>query len=330
MTIAAWSQRVLDQLSGEVRQDLSEDVHAAIELHFGLTVTPAESFDERGAGGWCDGVSIIKSKLILYRTTASRRENFTILHELGHHLVDNDMDCLSWMADQPNPERVLEQVCDHIAADLLVPPGVIDHTLQGSPPDANAVFNLFAATSASRSACVVAIARRLPCDGFVALIEEGSDLVFFAARSGNTRPYAWRGDPLPDGHPLRRTVLPERTRTWWPYTVGSERRQLFMSTATQSGWTVAVLAENNLFDVPGFHFSQPIEDDRGYNGHITCPCGYSGKTRWWPCKECNVPQCPKCGECDCARRNRQRVKCDNCFMAVLPHLIVEGLCDACR
>ena len=330
MTITAWSQRIVDQLSSELRQDLSEDIHTALQLHFGLTVTPAQTFDERGAGGWCDGVSIIESKLILYRSTASRREHFTVMHELGHHLVDNDIDCLSWIADQPNPERVLEQLCDHIAADLLIPLETIDQTLQGNPPDANTVFSLFAATSASRSACVVAIARRLPCDGFVALIEQDSDLVFFASRSRDTRPYAWRGDPVPEGHPLRRAVPPERTRTWWPYSGGSERRQLFMSTATQSGWTVAVLTENNLFDVPGFHFSQPIEDDRGYNGYIVCPCGYSGKTRWWPCKICGVSQCPQCGECECARRNRKRVTCDNCFMAVLPHLVVEGLCDACR
>src|SRR5262245_36229040 len=61
-----------------------------------------------------------------YRPTASRRENFTLMHELGHHLVESSIECLSWIADQPAPKRVLEQVCDQIAADLLIPAADID------------------------------------------------------------------------------------------------------------------------------------------------------------------------------------------------------------
>jgi hypothetical protein len=330
MTTTAWATRVLATLSDEVRRDLAHRPIAGIGDHFGLNVRHADSFGERGAGGWCDGVSILDSGVILYRPTPSRRENFTLIHELGHHLVDSDIQCLAWIADQPDPPRVLEQVCDQIAADLLIPADVLVEVLAGAAPNANAVHRLYEHTEASRSACAIAIARKLPCDGFVLLVEEGISSVFFATRARDTRPYGWRGDTIPRGHPLRQTPPPPRTLAWWPHPSGIDRREYFMSTATDGGWTVAVFAENNLFEVPGFHIPEQVAEDRGYDGEVTCPCGYSGRTRWWPCAECGQPQCPKCGECDCERRDRLRVACTSCFVKVQAHLIIDGLCDQCR
>ncbi|WCO67954.1 ImmA/IrrE family metallo-endopeptidase [Iamia majanohamensis] len=330
MTVTAWARRVLDRLDTDVRADLAASCATAIELHFGLTVTPAEAFGERGAGGWCDGVSIIDSGVILYRPTASRRQNFTLMHELGHHLVDANVECLSWLADQPDPSRVLEQLCDQIAADLLITAADVDASHGAAVPDAGVVFELFDRTEASRSACAIAVARKLPCDGFVVLLEEGATEVFFASRARDTRPYAWRGDQIAAGHPLRQMPPPVRTKAWWPYPTGVERREYFMSAATDSGWTVAVFAENDLFGVANLHLPQEANEDRGYDGDITCPCGYSGKTRWWPCKDCGQSQCPRCGECACARRTRERVACKSCFVSVMPHLIEDGMCDSCR
>jgi hypothetical protein len=332
MSITAWAARIVRDLDDDLRRNLAENLAVAIELHFGLTVTPSDTFGTRGASGWCDGVSIIDGGMILYRPTLSRRENFTLMHELAHHLIAENIDCLSWIANQPEPGRVLEQLCDQIAADLLVRPDEVTSVLAGGPPDAAAVLALFEATEASRSACAIAVARKLPCDGFVVLVEDGSDEVFFAARARDTRPYAWRGDPLPAAHPLWRDVPPARALTFWPYPTSNDRREYFMSTTVDRGWVFAVFAENNLFGVPGFHIPQTVEEDRGYDGEITCRCGYRGKTRWWPCNTCGVSQCPRCQECECDRRERRekRVACTSCFSSVLPHLLVEGLCDACR
>lgn len=330
MTVAAWSRRVLDELDGDVRDDLAANLATAIELHFGLTVKPAESFGGRGAGGWCDGLSIIDSGMILFRPTASRRQNFTLMHELGHHLIDNNVECLIWLADQPDPPRLLEQLCDQIASDLLISAKDANQVLGQRAPGADAVLELYYRTEASRSACAIAVARKLPCDGFILLIEEGSTSVFFAARARDTRPYGWRQDTIPAGHPLRQDPPPARALAWWPYPTGSERREYFVSTATAGGWTVAVFAENNLFDVPGFHIPQQVEEDRGNDADISCPCGYRGKTRMWPCQRCGIPECPKCGECDCARRDRKLVACESCFSMVQPYLIIDGVCDACR
>lgn len=332
MTVGGWARRIVEAIDDEVRQDLAGALAVAIELHFGLLVAASDTFAQRGAGGWCDGVSIIDAGMILYRPTDSRRENFTLMHELAHHLIATNEECLSWLADQPEPLRLLEQLCDQVAAELLLTCDDIDAARAGGAPNAGAWLALFNMTEASRSACAVAMARKLPCDGFVVLAEEGSDEVFFAARARDTRPYAWRGDALPAAHPLRHKDPPERALVWWPYPDGIERREYFMSCVLDQGWVFAVFAENNLWDVPGFHIPQVVEEDRGFDGQIVCPCGYRGKTRWWPCKECGVSSCPRCKECECDRRARreQRGVCTNCFTSVLEHLLEDGLCSGCR
>ena len=181
MTVEAWSRRILAELDDAVRADLAESLAVAIELHFGLTVTPSEAFGKRDAGGWCDGVSIIESGVILYRPTRSRRQNFTLMHELGHHLTDKSIDCLAWVADQPDPPKVLEQLCDQIAADLLIPDTLVEQLVGPRTIDASLVLDLYDNTGASRSACAIAASRRMPCDGSVVLIEDGAASVFFGA-----------------------------------------------------------------------------------------------------------------------------------------------------
>lgn len=64
------------------------------------------------------------------------------MHELAHHLIANDIDCVSWLADQAEPPRVLEQLCDLVAAELLLPPDDVTAALSGRPPDAPAVVAL--------------------------------------------------------------------------------------------------------------------------------------------------------------------------------------------
>lgn len=333
MTTESHARRIVSVLSNEIREDLADDPLTAIEVHYGFTVMTATSFAERGAKGWCDGMSETKGGIILYRSTPGRRENFTLMHELAHQLVDEDDECPSWLADQPDPLRQLEEVCDHIASHLLVSDEAVKSALKGGNPGAETVARLYETTVASRAACVIGVATRLPCDGFVLLVDPNdAGHVFVGARTRNTRPYAWKGDAIPNAHPLNRETPPTAAKTWWADWRG-ERRDFYMTAADVGGYTCAVFAENDLWGIERFHGYTPVEPDRGNDATITCPsCGYRGTTRWWPCHACNVPACPKCGECECARRERreQRGQCRNCFSIVRTHLLVDGLCDNCR
>lgn len=325
-------ERLLAAIPVDAKRDLADSPEVGIQLHFSLTIEAARSFAARGNGGWCDGSSITEAGIILYRPTSSRRENFTLLHELAHHLVANDDACLNWLADRPEPLRELEQMCDHLAAALLIPRELVDTALAGRPPSAATLDGLYDLSQGSRSASAVALAQRLPCDGFVALVDTTTNSLFFSARAHDTRPYAWKGDPLPAGHPLRVTPVPEKAMTWWPYPDG-ERRQFYLSALAEGDLVYAVFAENDLWNVAKLHFSDVGRPDRGYHGTINCrTCGYSGNTRWWPHDVCGEGTCPRCGECGCDRRVRQQRmgRCRICTVSVLEHLLVDDVCPGCR
>jgi hypothetical protein len=328
-TLRSWARRILERIPADVRAQLAFDPATAIAAHWPLTVEPATGFHARGAGGWCDGTSITRAGLILYRPTGSRRQYFTLLHELAHHLVEDDDEALGWLADRDDCDRELEQVCDLIAGELLITSDQMDAALAGEPPSAETILRLGAITNGSRSACAIAIGSRLPCDGFVTVHETASDRIFVAARARDTRPYAWRDDLIPAGHPLRSATPPARTATWWPYP-NREQRQFFMSAATDGDYTFAVFAENNLWGVPGLHFSDPGRERQHETEILTCPaCGHRGPM--WLCFTCREGRCPKCGECGCDRAAReQRVMCTGCMLMFKPHLIVDGRCKDCR
>jgi hypothetical protein len=332
MTALTHARRLVSSIDPVLRAELAADPASAITRGWPLTVTPSTTFASRGSGGWCDGMSILDAGIILYRPTGSRRENFTLLHELAHHLVDKDDQCLSWLADLKDPARTREQVCDQVAAMLLLPSERVEEALAGGRPTAGALLRLYHGTQASRSACAVALTGRLPCDGFVAIIERETQSVFFAARARDTRPYAWRDDPVPAAHPLRRLDPPTAAVAWWPYPDG-ERRQYFMSTSADNSYTYAVFAELNLWGIAGFHIPQEVREDRGYSGFVDCAsCGYKGSTRSWPCRTCGQPPCPRCEECDCDRQARrvELAPCGKCWISVRSNLLVNGLCPNCR
>lgn len=333
-TRSGWARRLAGGLDPAARHAVAADPAAALEDHFGFEVRAAYSFAERGDGGWCDGVSLSEEGVVLYRPTAHRRENFTLAHELGHHLIDEDDDCLSWLADLDRPGDEIEQLCDAVAGRLLIPDEVSQQAFSGGSPSADGLVDLFDRTRASRMACMTAVVDQLPCDGFMVLVEEGSGEIFYATRARDTRPYAWKGSPIPAGHPLGSDHPPPRCETYWPYPPGtqSDRRTYFMTTASSDGWLFAVFAENNLWGVPGLHLTEEVEEDRGYTGTVTCPCGYRGATRMWPCPTCGISKCPRCDECGCDRRRRQlnQQRCVLCTTVVAAHLLENDVCDACR
>jgi hypothetical protein len=324
--------RLIASIPENVRDELASEPLEAIEGHWELAVTAADTLAERGAGGWCDGMSITEAGIIMYRPTGTRRQNFTLLHELAHYLVDNDDDCVNWIADRPEPAKELEQICDHMAASILVSPDKLDYVLDGKRPSAPIWQDLYDSTAASWSACAVALAQRLPCDGFIAVVNIPSSTVMFSARSRDTRPYAWAGDRIPAGHPLRHSDPPELTVGWWPYP-DRDRRQYYVSTVKVREHAYAVFAENDLWEVTRFHRPDQAQEDRGYHGTVTCRnCGFSGPTRMWPCSQCGQPPCPRCGECGCDQRERivTRSMCSNCTVSVPTTQLVGGLCPGCR
>jgi IrrE N-terminal-like domain len=330
-----WANRLVVGLDPLARADLAADPASAISRHFGLRVEPRESLGQRGHGGWCDGLSIAQDDVIYYAPTMnSKRENFTLCHEVGHHLVqrDEDDDTLDWAADLQDRDIVIEEVCNLIASLLLVPDDLVRRALDEYSMGGDALEAIISRSEGSREVCAIAMAQHLRCDGFVAVVNLRSPAVTLASRAHEARPYPARNEVVPAGHPLLslENGQSQATESWWRWPDGNPFS--YYQHATRRGhWVYAVFAVNDLWNVAKFHAGEPerpkIDIPRR---DLRCACGFAGEIRGFPCSVCRKPVCPSCG-CDCDRSNRiERGMCMSCFLAVPVSQLVDGLCTGCR
>lgn len=173
MNLEGCVDQALSLLTDDVRSRFSGDPIAILRHDLNLTVTAVEHLaSARDDGGACDGVSFLQDGVILYAPTPwSRRENFTLAHELGHWLAEKAPDIYDWLADQDEPGRFLETVCDRVAQRLLLPETTSIEVIGGGPIRAQHLISLYNATHASRPVCAIALAKHLPGLGAIAIID---------------------------------------------------------------------------------------------------------------------------------------------------------------
>lgn len=333
-----WADVLIAGLDPDVRDALSKDPRAALREHLHLKVRATDQAPRRGDQGTCDGISILNKGTVIYvPTPESRRENFTMLHEGGHHLASKNDDLLDWVADQRDQKetmRVLEEVCDRFAAGLLLPPGLIDGILDGHRPAASHFVELFKQSSASREVCAIALSKRLGCEGFVALISRNRWQVMFASRVADTRPYAWRDDEIPATHPLRTLAVGSsgRFEGWWD-APGGDRREYYVDAISDDRHIYAIFSDDDLWKIAKFHgrATSSIRSGGLYTAEVHCrSCGFQGITHQFPCSTCGKPHCPQCKKCECEHRERNLVVCSGCFIKVPRRTVVDGLCTDCQ
>lgn len=302
----------------------------------GLKVRSVEQLDrERADGGVCDGTSYLSDGVILYRKTGNRRENFTVAHELGHWLVDQVDAIYDWLADQLEPMKMLETVCDRIAAQLLLPGAAVADVVGRNPVSASHVTELIDATHASGPACTIALAARLTGLGAVVIIDQFTGQVQYASvqpdpEQGWPKVYPWPGQPVPAGHPLAslRQGGTLTLKTFWETPWGA-RADFYVDAVTISRRVVAVFSATDVWGAERLHLDAPREFDRRLELTVNC-CGQTRTVRGYPCATCGEPDCPSCQRCRCDRRAQSEVTCPKCNLAYQAHLVVDGLCVECR
>ncbi len=331
------ASRLVARIPAPWRAAVAQDPLHALPEHFGLHVRPEEALGQRrGAGGWCDGLSFLDSGVVLYAPSPySRRENFTLVHELAHKLVDDDTPALNWIADRPDPGRDLEQLCDHIASVLLMPEALVDDVLAGEPPRAAHLQALYEASSASEPVCAITLAKRLPTQGAVIIMDVGADTVSYAnvaATADGKWPvaYPWPRQEVAAHHPLRRLgqYSSVRQKSWWQSPWGG-RQSYYLDAESGSRRIHAVLSVYDLWEVSQFHPDRTETQSRPA-GHLDCPCGYNGIARGYPCQTCGQIHCPQCKECRCPRRDAAQALCPHCYLTAPPNDIEDGRCSGCR
>jgi hypothetical protein len=321
---------VVAKLDPGLRRRIALDPLAAAREDFRRNLVALDDPRQRGEGGSCDGFSFLDAGIIYYRATWGDRQFFTVAHELAHLLIEADDDAIDWVTSQPGASQ-LEHLCDDVASRLLIPDELL--AAIGSPPTARHLALIHSTTSASRSACAVRLAKRMPCDGFIVIVDVAEQAVFFAARHEDTRPYAWQGNPIPDAHHLRH-IEDQRERkveSWWPYANG-ERVRFYLNAYRDGGWIFAIFAERDLWQVVKFHAPEHRQRDERPEFELRCPdCGFNGRFRGYPCSDCKQPYCPQCKRCNCDRREARSSVCKNCGLQYAEHLLDnDGTCVDCR
>ncbi|CAG7632568.1 ImmA/IrrE family metallo-endopeptidase [Rhodococcus opacus] len=332
MTRKQHATRIVGALSPELRAELQRAPLVAMTTE-GLVVRAVRALSSsRGAGGMCDGMSFSEHGTVLYAPTDSRRQNFTLLHEYAHLLVENDDQAMIWLADREDPKTELERLCDDIAAGLLIPEELLT-SIVGTPPiTGQHLLDLFVASEASQIVCAIALARRLTCTGAVLLTDRLSNTVVHAALVGEPGVYPASRQPVPSDHPLAR-IRPRQqiiTKSFWSTPWGTRSYYYLNATATEKR-TYSVLAEVDLWGLSNLHLDTPeLPSSTRTTRTITCSCGYSGNAAGFPCTECGKPFCPRCQRCDCERRASLTDRCTICFVSVPRRDLVEGICSNCR
>ena len=332
------ARRILGKLSCAERQAIMSAPKGAVSAQFGLQIREEPALElTRGADGWCDGLSFLDHGVVLYVPTPySRRENFTIVHELGHKLVEDDDDALDWIADRNDPGRELERLCDRIASELLMPGDLVTEILAGQPPAAAHLQALHAASAASEPVCAIALAQRLPCQGGVIIMDLGGRTVSYASVAspdddGWPLAYPWPRQEIPDHHRLPRLQPGQsaRERSWWQ-TPWGEQQEYYLDAVTGTRRVHAILATQDLWNASRLHLDAPPTAPGRPAAELHCPCGFHGTARGYPCSECHQPYCPRCRECACPRRRARDLTCQRCGLLVPPAAVVDGVCSECR
>ncbi len=125
-----------------------------IEIEDGLAAT--------GCGG--GGYYRPSPPTIHLHPATSRRDNFTLLHELAHHLQQSHDQWGFALIDMTDRERreIEEAVCDQFAAQILMPVDDTDRHATSLHPPADVMSGLFARSAASRSAALQRVREMLP------------------------------------------------------------------------------------------------------------------------------------------------------------------------
>jgi hypothetical protein len=292
LDVMAHVLRLVDALADP--SDFVLEPEAAVSSRFGITVEsrPAVSSGCSIAGSY----NRAERRIIVERAMSRGRERFTVLHELGHALADEDTEIQDWLFGQSDRgARGAERLADAFAAEVLVPTALVDDMIPDEGPSAFDVATLAARSAASREAVCVRASQRLRSPGAICLVR-GAYIQFTATRMFETR--VPRDLEIAVGSFFARAVLHDSLREdGVRIDLGDGRRTqtLLADAYSDDGFTFVVLQENSAPWAP----VTPVSE--GPDG-VEFECPECDRPRWTfipSCRVCGDWRCPDHG-CSCA------------------------------
>lgn len=266
--------------------------------------------------------------LAVTMSLSARRQAFTALHELGHHLQKNDIDLAVAVRSQPADITDFEDAaCDAFVGRVLIPDTLLPAPDLGRSPSAADVVTLFDRTQASRAACCVRIAERLSGHGVIALLDNTGQVAFAAGR-GDVYPPARGSDQSPTpvvSRALRTATGARHDSTHVLYRNGSTSVDLYGDAAWCDGYLIMVAVT----DRPGWKAFAPPRPTTGkiiYRPQGWCELCEEEFAVTDRCGRCHQPRCPA-GHCACTTA-RDRL-CKRCYMMKHPAQFPGPTADIC-
>lgn len=263
------------------------------------------------------------------QSRTERRNNFSILHELAHHIQANS-DTWANLAYTLRPDlraRLKEKVADSIAAILLLPDELVDECIGDAVGGitAKGVRALHERSQASISACLV---RSLDRSGErVVMLADSDGNLYFSGNSDGGLIQPSKNKPQTDLRTLyERALISEgnianmAASVGFEYLSGSTYANIsYQGTLIGSNLVVVATRANNEFHGWG--------DGERHTGSI-CMHEFQIASSTGKCAVCKEHFCPKCGQCNCPDKTKY---CSSCFLAIPKALASTGasICSEC-
>lgn len=242
---------------------------------------------------------------IRYNPSRNReRNNFTILHELGHHVQRNDRGwAFNVLARVPPFDRKLleEDVSNAFASKVLIPDELVSGL--GSNVDSEFVNTIYQKSSASRRAAAVR-AEGLAGDAVLLLaIVDVVGTVQFSTSTSSELPMLPSRSIQPDLARLVKDAVRTgrtargRTQDGLRYSSGSARSDLSIDVTIDNSGLTAFAAIRPVYQFGDRDWGQSERE---------CNSEACGEIFTWDadaivCLTCNEPRCPVCSTCGCER-----------------------------
>ncbi|MCE5290987.1 MAG: ImmA/IrrE family metallo-endopeptidase [Nocardiaceae bacterium] len=314
---------------------MTRDAFAALESRDDLTVLRVPEFVPHDSQLGCSvagGYRWDPPTLIVTQSMSWRRQQFTRLHELGHHIQKTDIALGTAIVEHREPEAFEDASCDAFAARMLLPDDLVDAHIHGSGPTVSTATGLFAASNASRAAICVRLVGRLESAGVVAVLD-GDGIVTFAAACGGLFPPARGSDQSANAlvqAAMRadrdgRVVTRDDAQIW--YRDGHTSDLLYGQAAWAGDRLFLTMVS---YGAPWLTFSPPRDStaDQAPDAWDECEHCHQEFVAEAVCGRCEQPRCPSghCGCTACAEKT-----CTQCFLRQHPGQFTTGstVCRDC-
>lgn len=288
----------------------------------GIEVEIEDGLVDTGCGG--GGYYRPKPPTIHLHPATYRRDNFTVLHELGHHLQQTHDQWGFTLIDMADRERrdIEEKVCDQFAAQVLMPVSATDRHATSLHP-ADVMAGLFARWEASRSAVLQRVREMMPQGArWILAVSDLNGVVITSATTYD--------DPQPP-----KGLLQEGFRRVAVEAVDAAVRREFHEGIEYKTGSV----------LDGMRVEAALDHEERYVFLALRPTTANGAGTWtFPSQECSNPscektfqaksssgrcdtckdfKCPHCSLCGCTAP-APPTRCDTCFLPYTPAEMASG------